>query len=69
MPNYTIERVSDTTYLDDAGQVVQGVAVRFRLHDFDEVRTVNAANDHPATIENAIEKVVDRRQALAELGG
>ena len=65
---FTIERVSDTTYLDDAGQVVQGVSVQVRLHEYSEVRSVNAPTDDPEMIREKIEQLLERRKLLADLG-
>ena len=65
---YTIERVTNHTYLDETQSVVDGFEVRVRLHEFNEVRTIRVENDHPETIREKMEQVLERRSALEKLG-
>ena len=67
--NYVVEGVKDTTYLHQADQVVEGVIVRVRLVDYDEVRSVKVKSDDPELIRAACEELVKKRQQIAALQG
>ncbi len=66
---FVIESVKDTTYLDQADQVIDGVLVRVRLTDFDEVRNIKVKNDNPELIRDACEDLVSKREKIDSLGG
>lgn len=69
MPStYTIIETQPTVYLDQSNRVVNGVLVRFRIDDHDELHEVRVPKLDVAVIKSAIEEIVKARDELAALG-
>jgi len=69
MADYKVERTQPTVYIDKGGRAVQGFTVYVLLIDFDEVHELNVPSLAPDVVSEAAEKLLEQRQALAELGG
>jgi len=68
MTKYTILTTQPTTYQDQALGIVNGVLVRFRLDDYNEVHDVRVPKMDVSAVKTAIEDVVKQRDELAALG-
>ena len=68
MTAYTILDTQPTVYQDKSKGVINGVLVRFRMDAYDEVHEIRIPELKVATVKLAIEKAVQERDALAELG-
>ena len=66
---FTVERTSDTVYLDEGNNPIQGFEVTIRLIQFDELHTLNVPNIREETVEAAATRLLAQRQILAKLGG
>ena len=66
---FVIESVKDATFLDQAGEVINGVSVRVRLTDYDEIRTITVKSDDPELIRAACLDLVSKRKQIAEISG
>ena len=67
MPTFEILSTTPTTYQDPVKGVVNGVLVRFRLTNYNEVHDVRVPEMNAATVKREIEKVVKQRDELAAL--
>jgi len=68
MSEYTIEKTSDHTYLDGAGEIVNGKRIRVRLHNFEEIHHLAVPSLSAPVVREAVETLLQQRQELAELG-
>lgn len=66
MSAYTIISTQPTVYQDPDQGVVNGVLIRFRLDDYDEVQEVRIPKLDAGLAQAAIKEVVDQRDALAK---
>lgn len=65
---YQIEHVQDTTYIDDARDVVEGKRIRYRILDLNEVHHTNVPTMSPQVVKAKLEAEVEERMSLEELG-
>lgn len=65
---YSIIRTAPTVYLDDMGNAVNGYLLTVYLKAFDETHQVRVSSTKAAEAKAECEKLVDWRQALANLG-
>lgn len=65
---FVVERTTDTVYLDEGNNPVQGFSVTIRLIAFYELHTINVPNLGSSIVEAASNKLLEERQALANLG-
>lgn len=65
---FVVERTTDTVYLDEGNNPIQGFQVQIRLIEFEELHSINVPNLRPATVEAAAKLLLADRQALADLG-
>ncbi len=65
---FAVERTTDTVYLDEGNNPVQGFDVQIRLIEFDELHTLNVPNLRADTVEAAAKRLLEERRALAKLG-
>ena len=65
---YEIEKVQDTTYLDDGGRPIRGFGVRFKVPAHNEVHELNVPTADPKTVDKAIKDFIVKRDALSKLG-
>jgi len=68
MATYKIERTQSSVYLDKAGRPVKGFAVYVFLVEFDELHELNVPNLSADVVQAAVNELLERRSALAELG-
>jgi len=66
---YTITLTQPQTYLDNAGQPVNGFRVDFTIAEFDEGHSINVPKQDPAEIDRRIKALIADRKKLASLGG
>lgn len=64
---FTVLSTSPTTYNDPVAGIVNGVLVRFRLNDYNEVHDVRLPSLDPKAVVAAMTKVADQRDELAGL--
>lgn len=62
---YTIIDTQPTTYNDPVKGIVNGVLIRFRLDDYDELHEVRIPSMDNALARAAIERVLKQRDELA----
>ena len=65
---FAVERTTDTVYLDEGNNPIQGFQVQIRLIDFEELHTINVPNLRADTVTAAAEIILEDRKALANLG-
>jgi len=66
--NFQVERVTDHTYINDAGEPVEGKRVRYRILELNEVHHTNVPSLDPQVVQEQVEQEVISRLALTELG-
>lgn len=65
---FTIQTTQPTIYQDPIAGVVNGVLVRFTLDKYNEVHEVRVPRMDVTLVREAIQKISDERDALADLG-
>lgn len=65
---WVVERTTDTVYLDEGNNPISGFEVTIRLIAFDELHNLNVPNIRLETVEAAANQLLEKRQALADLG-
>ena len=65
---FVVERTTDTVYLDEGNNPIQGFQIQIRLIEFEELHSINVPNLKPDTVEAAAKNLLADRQALADLG-
>ena len=68
MTSYTIITTQPTVYQDTIAGIVNGVLVRFKLDDYNEIHDVRVPKMDVTAVKAAIEEVVKQRDDLAALG-
>lgn len=68
MSTYTIIDTTPAVYQDKLKGIVNGVLVRFRIDQYDEVHEVRVPELRVDLVKDAIEKVITERDQLAGLG-
>ncbi len=68
MNNFQVTSTVPTIYMNRMGQPVNGYVVYFYLVEFDETHSLRVPNLDAKTVETEINKVIDQRKALAQLG-
>lgn len=68
MAAYHVENVLPDIYLDKGGKPVRGYTVRVTLLDFAEIHELQVPSTDPKVVKAAIEKLLENRIALADLG-
>lgn len=66
---YAVERTTPTVYLDARNNAIQGFIVFVHLLDYDELHEIRVATLDKKTVQAAIDKLVNDRDTLANLGG
>ena len=69
MAEYIIEHTQPTVYTDHKGSAVSGFSVQVTFPEFDETHTLNVPTLEASTVKAAVEKLLEQRRAIAELGG
>lgn len=67
-PKFEIVDTQPAVYLDSTNRVINGVLVRFRLLDYDEVHEVRVPKLDVGTVQAAIDEVLKARDELFKLG-
>lgn len=65
---FVVERTTDTVYLDEGNNPIQGFLIQVRLIEFEELHSINVPNLKLDTVEAAAINLLEDRQALADLG-
>lgn len=65
---FVIERTTSTVYLDEGNNPVTGFEITVRLIAFDEIHSLNVPNLGLETVKAAATRLLEARQALADLG-
>jgi hypothetical protein len=65
---YTILETQPAVYQDNTKGIVNGVLVKVRLDDYDEVHEVRVPKMDVALVKSALDDLVKQRDALASLG-
>jgi len=66
---YTITRILPHTYLDNAGQAVNGFQVSFTISELDEGHFIDVPKQDAAEIDKRIKAFIADRKKLIALGG
>lgn len=69
MASYKIESTQNTLYIDQGGRPINGYLVRVMLNGFNEIHEINVPDLNPETVNRAIMRLLEQREALANLGG
>jgi hypothetical protein len=69
MADYIITRTVPTVYVDRSGNPVHGYVVYFDLPEFDETHYLEVPSLDETIVKNAIERLLDQRRKLAQVGG
>ncbi len=64
---FKISTTRTKSYINEAGQVVNGFEVTFRLLTFNETHTINVPSLNQTVVENAIKAIVADRKNLSTL--
>ena len=65
---YKITNTRPNVYINQLRQAVNGFQVTVQLIEFDELHLVDVPNLEPTTVSKAVEKLLDNRQGLQNLG-
>lgn len=68
MSGYTIIDTTPAVYQDKTKGIVNGVLVRFRIDNYDEVHEIRVPELKVDLVKTEIERLIHERDALAELG-
>lgn len=68
MAEYKIQRVTDHTYINSAGEVVEGKRVRVFLPGYDETHHINVPSLDQNLVQREADDLLAARVALDELG-
>lgn len=68
MSTYTILSTTPAVFQDKDNSIVNGVLVKFNIQPYDEVHEVRVAKMDVSLVKAAIEKTVNERDMLAQLG-
>jgi hypothetical protein len=66
--SYSIEKTMPTVYLDARNNAVQGFLVFVHLEAYDELHEIRVPSLDPKVVQTAVNKLVEARDALANLG-
>ena len=61
---YKILQVRDTTYLDKAGEAIEGSAVKVEIFEFDEITTFRVPSIAGDAVATVVMQYIDERRAL-----
>ena len=61
---YRVINVRDTTYLDKAGEAIEGKAVKVEIFEFDEITTFRVPNVKDNIVAEAVLEYIAERGAL-----
>jgi len=67
MADFTIDRTQPTTFLDNAGNPIDGFLVTVTLTQWNEGHQVQVASLAPNDVGVAIQQLIEDRQALDDL--
>ena len=68
MTGYSIQKTGNTTYIGPAGNVINGFLLTVLLVEFNETLLLNVPSLNADVVKTEIEKVLEQRKALANLG-
>ena len=66
---YSITRIMPHTYLDNAGQAVNGFQVSFTISELDEGHFIDVPKQDESEIDRRIKAFIATRKKLLSLGG
>ena len=69
MADYIIEHTQPTVYTDNKGSAVSGFRIDVTFPEFDETLILDVPTLEKAAVKASIEKLLEQRRAIAELGG
>lgn len=69
MAQFRIVSTQNTLYIDNGGRPVTGYLVRVELNGFNETHDINVPSLEPAVVQQAVERLLEQREALSKLGG